>query len=129
MNLTVATPFSIILSGSTDKINIPTTYGEWCLLPRHADCMLTLVAGVMTYEDGAQTCAVALNGGACIKTGSEVAIATNRAVTSHQLADLSHAVTEQFRREAEEERRTQTAMAKVEIGLIRRLLELEHAHD
>lgn len=129
MNLSVSTPFSIVVSSSPDRIHVPSTRGDWCLLPRHADCVLTLKPGIMTYTSEGKTLAAALNGGLCIKAGSDVMIATNRAVASPKLEDLSYAVEEEFRAEETEERRAQTAMTKVEIGLIRRLLELEQAHD
>ena len=125
MNLTVSTPFMSVIEAKTDKIHIPTMRGDWCILPRHADAIFTLQPGIIIYSGGDQTLAAAINAGLCVKTGANVTIATNRAVASRHLEDLSHAVEEQFRLEEEEERRTQTAMTQIEIGIIRHLLELE----
>lgn len=125
MNLFVSTPFAAVLSVKTHKVHIPTTEGDWCMLPRHADAVFTLEPGIMTYSQGVQTLAAAVNSGLCVKTGSNVMIATNRAVASPHLEDLARAVEEQFQLEADEERRAQTAMAHIEIGIIRHLLELE----
>lgn len=128
MKLSVMTPLAIIHSASVRRIHLPTVQGDWCLLPRHADTALLLKPGIMTYNGNAESQAMALSSGLCVKTGAEVVIATSKAIASDRLEDLSEAVEKQYSLEEDEERRAQTALAQIEIGLIRRLLDLEHIH-
>jgi len=127
MILSISTPYASILATRADKIHAPTTRGDWCILPRHADVVLTLVPGLLTYHLGDETCAVAVNAGVLVKAGSDVTISANKAIASKHLVDLSHAVEVQFKKEEDEERRAQSALAQIEIGLIRHLLDLERA--
>jgi len=127
MILSISTPYASILATRADKIHAPTTRGDWCILPRHADAVMPLIPGLLTYHLGDETFAIAVNAGVLIKAGPDVTISANKAIASRHLANLSHAVEAQFIKEEDEERRAQSALAQVEIGLIRHLLDLEHA--
>lgn len=128
MRLLVSTPFARVLDVDIEKIHAPTQRGDWCLLPRHADLVMEIVPGILTHHANGEQAAIALNTGLLVKAGDEVLIASDQAVISDCLADLTHAVQEQFLRQSEDEKRAQTALAHIETGLIRNLIDLEQAN-
>jgi len=128
MNLKILTPARVFADErGVARIVVETTAGSMGLLPHRLDCAAAVAPGILAYEPaGGPTIYVALDAGVMVKAGDEVVISVRRAVGGAGLADLQAAVKRDFLRIGEQEREMQTAMVKLEGGLIRRMAELQH---
>jgi F-type H+-transporting ATPase subunit epsilon len=129
MRLQVLAPIEPLVDEAVDKILAEAVDGWFCLLPRHVDTVTALVASVLTYTtpDGTEAY-VAVDEGVLVKCGPDVRVATPRAVTGVDLAELEASVEASFRRRDERERHTREAMRRLEATFLRGLLDLEGAH-
>ena len=126
MRLSILTPFDEILDIEAAKVVAPGTHGSFCLLPRHIDGVWGLTVGILDYTDtGGLHAYVGLNAGIMVKSGSNLRVATNDAVVSENLDQLRRIVDERFHKISDDERRAQSALARLEAGLVRGLAELE----
>jgi F-type H+-transporting ATPase subunit epsilon len=126
MKLFVITPFEEILDVEATKVVAPGAHGSFCFLPRHADGVWGLKIGILDYigSDGLRAY-VGLNSGIMVKSGHNLWIATNDAVVSENLEQLRSVVDQRFHKISDDERRAQSALARLEAGLVRRLVDLE----
>jgi F-type H+-transporting ATPase subunit epsilon len=125
MKLTILTPESIFLEKKAKKVRGQASNGEFCLLPRHIDCVFTLEPGLFLYEDekGAENW-LALDRGVLVKTGDIVRVSVLDAVAGEKLGDLKETVLDRFNEQADREKKVMGALAKIEAGFIRRFLEV-----
>ena len=126
MQLKVLTPTQVLVDLPAVKIVAEAHNGLFCLLPRHVDFVAALVPGILYYttEDGDERL-LAVDEGALVKCGAEVLVSTVNAVRGTDLAALQSTVAETFLALDDDERRARTALARLESGAIRRLVELE----
>lgn len=126
MRLSIFTPFEEILDIEAAKVVAPGTHGSFCCLPRHADGVWGLSIGILDYinTEGLRAY-VGLNAGIAVKSGHNLRIATNDAVVSENLEQLRSVVDRKFHKISDDERRAQSALARLEAGLVRRLVDLE----
>lgn len=126
MRLEVVTPIARVVDTPAVRIVAEAPDGAFGMLPRHADFVTALTAGVLTYrpEDGAERF-VGVNGGTLVKCAGEVLVATRNAITGTDLDELRERVRATFQEIDEEERAARSALARLEAGMIRRMRELE----
>lgn len=132
MRLRLLTPTAALLDLAVAKVVAEAPNGLFCLLPRHVDFVAALVPGILYYTDASGTeRLVAVDEGCLVKCGAEVLVSTINAVPGTDLAALQVTVADTFLELDEDERRARSALARLESGAIRRLVELErqsHEH-
>ena len=63
IRLRVVTPARLVIDEEVDEVTAPGELGEFGVLPNHIAFLSTLVPGVLTYKQGAQTQTLAISGG------------------------------------------------------------------
>ncbi len=107
------------------KVIAEANNGYFCLLPKHIDFTAALVPGLLSFEDpdGKETF-VAVDEGILVKCGSEVLVSTRKALLGADLGDLAQTVRKEFLSLDEMEKKSRSALAKIEADFARRFLEL-----
>ena len=124
MKLRVLLPTEIFLEVSVTKVIAESPNGSFCLLPRHIDFVTALVPGILSFETGGAEQFVAVDEGLLVKCGAEVLVSVRRAMIGPGLGTLRRAIADEFQRLDDRERRTRSALAKLEANLIRRFIQL-----
>ena len=120
MRLKIFQPSEIFLDETISKVVGESPAGSFALLPRHIDMTTALVPGILAYENGqGKEVFLALDGGLLVKQGDQVSIATRMAIRG-ELGALREAV-EKFVDEVDDrERKTRSAVARLEADFVRR---------
>lgn len=128
MNLKILLPFQIFAEKkSVSRIVAETREGSFGLLPHRLDCVAALVPGIFIYEtEGGGEVYVAVDEGVLVKTGQEVLVSVRNAIVGMDLSQLREAVENEFLTMDESEQRMRSVMAKLESGLVRRLVEFHN---
>ena len=129
MDLKVLLPFQVFAEKTgVRRIVAETRAGSFGLLPQRLDCVAALAPGILIYEDEAdgEVC-LAVDEGVLIKTGPAVLVSVRNAIPGTDLRQLRGAVEREFLSLDEREQSVRSVLAKMEGGLIRRLVELQHA--
>jgi len=127
MKLILMTPEQQPFHHEVVKVIAEAPNGVFCLLPQHVDFVTSLVPGILIFEaaDGHETF-LAVDEGVLVKCGADVRVAVNNAVEDTELARLKKTVDKQFQQMDEQEKRTLTAVSRIEAGFVRRFLEIQH---
>ena len=81
MKLKVLLPTKVMLSAEVSKVIAEGLDGSFCLLPRHADFVSALAAGVLLYETpDRREHYLAVDKGVLVKSADEVLVSARRAV-------------------------------------------------
>lgn len=130
MRLRADTPFDTVAELDTAKLLVTTAdRGSACFLPHHADIVATLEAGIAIATDPAGIELYIAHGPATlVKCGDEIRIAADTALAGTDLSALRGGIEAMLEAEREEEARSGSAIARLELGLVRRLVELERRH-
>ena len=128
MNLKILLPFQIFAEKKgVSRIVAETREGSFGLLPHRLDCVAALVPGIFIYEtEEAGEVYVAVDEGMLVKTGQEVLVSVRNAIVGMDLNQLRAAVENEFLIMDESEQRMRSLMAKLESGLVRRLVEFHN---
>lgn len=120
MQLKVYTPVGILLDLPVKKVDLEGLDGFWTLLPKHADFVNTLTAGILSYttEDN-KILYIACNRGVVVKKHQEVRISTPLAILDDNLEKLTQTIKIDFKQMEEERKEINTTIARLEIGLIK----------
>lgn len=120
------TPVQVLLDAPARKVTLSTSIGQFTILPGHADVALRLEPGISTVfgvED--ETCHLAHSAGTLVKTGGLVRFS----VYDGLVADTLEAMEQRYRAlEAEKEAseaRSGAAGTQLELGIIRKMIELQ----
>lgn len=126
MRLKVLLPQSVLLDREVSKVTAEAANGSFCLLPRHIDFVASLVPGLLSFEtpDGEEIF-LAIDEGTLIKKGPDVSVSTPDAAIGPDLGELRQTVIDRFKTLDERERRTRSALARLEADFIRRFIELQ----
>ena len=126
MKLRVLLPERVAVDQRVAKVVAEAENGAFCLLPRHVDFVAALVPGLLGFEDqqGEETL-LAVDRGLLVKCGEEVLVSTPRMIGGRPLGELQRAVKEELKTLDERQRRTRSAVAKIEADFVRRMVELE----
>ncbi|MDY0166150.1 MAG: F0F1 ATP synthase subunit epsilon [Thermoguttaceae bacterium] len=126
MNLKVLLPFRVFAEKTgVHRIVAETREGSFGLLPHRLDCVAALAPGILTYEDDDEVY-IAVDEGVLVKTGRDVVVSVRNAIGGSDLGQLREAVEREFVNLDEREQAVRSALAKVETGLIRRLVSFHH---
>lgn len=128
MNLRVLLPFQVFAEKTgVTRIVAETRDGSFGLLPRRLDCVAALPPGILIYENGAEgEVYLAVDEGVLIKTGPDVLVSVRNAIVGTDLRHLRELVEQEFRQLDEREQSVRSALAKLESGLIRRMVDFQH---
>jgi F-type H+-transporting ATPase subunit epsilon len=128
MNLRILLPFQIFAEKSgVSRIVAETRKGSFGLLPHRLDCVAALAPGILTYQsDEAGTVYIAVDEGVLVKAGADVLVSVRNAVGGMDLSRLHATVEREFLKLDELELNVRAAIAKMESGLIGRLVEFQH---
>ena len=128
MNLKILLPFRIFAEKSNvSRIVAETREGSFGLLPRRLDCVAALVPGILIYEtEPGGEVLVAVDEGVLIKTGPDVCVSVRNAMAGTDLGQLRETVENEFLNRDETEQGVRMALAKIESGFMRRLVEFHH---
>ena len=125
MRLKVFQPSEIFLDEEVSKVVAESAAGSFGIRPRHLDMTSALVPGLLSYwKVGGKETFLAVNGGILVKQGEDVLVATRMAV-SGELGVLNTAVEKFLSDVDEKDRKSRSAVAKLEADFIRRFLEFE----
>ena len=123
MRLKVFQPSDVFLDEVVDKVAAEGPEGAFGILPRHLDMAAALVPGILTYRtSGNRENFMAVNGGILVKQGDTVAVATRMAV-SGELGTLHETVNRFINNMDERERKSRSAVARLEADFVRRFVE------
>jgi len=128
MNLKVLLPFRVFVEKTgLSRIVAETRKGSFGLLPHRLDCVAALVPGILIYEEEADGEAyIAVDEGVLIKTGPDVLVSVRNAIAGADLRHLRELVEREFRHLDEREQSVRSALARMESGLIRRMVDFQH---
>ena len=128
MNLKILLPFEVFAEKTgVLRVVADTNQGSFGLLPNRLDCVASLSPGILVYETAAEGEAyIAVDEGVLVKTGLDVFISVRNAIRGTDLRQLHAAVEREFLSLSQRERNVRSVMAKMESGLIHRLVEFHH---
>ena len=127
MRLKTLTPSGIVVDERVSRVRFDAQDGSFTFLPKHADFATVIVPGLVSFEiaDGEQAgkeIYMACDRGMLVKANATVLLSVRRAVISENLAELSYTITEEFKKDEENRKAVNVAMARLENGLTRRVL-------
>lgn len=126
MRLKVLLPAQVLIHEEVRKVIAEAPNGFFCLLPRHIDFVAALVPGILYYTaaDGSERL-VAIDEGTLVKCGAEVLVSVLNGVIGDTVKTLEDTVSESFRTLDIDDRKARSALARLEVGTMKRFLDLE----
>jgi F-type H+-transporting ATPase subunit epsilon len=125
VKLRVFVPTATLVDREVVKVIAEATHGSFCLEPRHADYVASLVPGILYAIDAAgEETTLGLDRGVLVKVGDEVLVAVREAVADAPLGELRRAAVEHASERRASERETREAVESLEASLVVRLAEL-----
>jgi F-type H+-transporting ATPase subunit epsilon len=126
MRLQVFTPTALLVDAAVVKVVAEGPQGYFALLPRHLDVAAALHPGLFVYVTVAgEERFLGIDEGVLVKRGREVRVSVIDAFESDDLTSLRTQVASRFLSLDDHERAARTALARLEAGAIRRVLEIE----
>lgn len=125
MRVIVREPTRTLYEGDASRLQAVAEDGAFGMLPNHADHLAALVPAVLvlTEPDGRELF-FGVDHGLLVKRGHEVGIAVRRAVQGESLAALSETIARRFLAVDDAEKAARTALARLEVGIVRHFGEL-----
>jgi F-type H+-transporting ATPase subunit epsilon len=129
MNLKLSLPEVLLLDvNNVTQVIVETIHGSMGILPRRLDGVAALVPGILVYDLGAGGRQyVAIDEGMLVKVDETVLISVHNALAGEELDHLQAALSSMQTQRDTEDRDARVEMARVESGLLRRLVSLHHA--
>ena len=125
MKLLLSVPTGVVLDVRATKVSGESDRGSFTLLPRHADGAILLRPGLLSYLDEEdEEVFVAVDEGVLVKVGSDVRVASRRAVVAGDLENARSALANHLTERSEHERRARAALLSLEAEVLRRLGDL-----
>lgn len=126
MHLAIFLPTSHFLEVEVNKVKGESTAGEFCLKPKHIDFVTAITPGIFSYATiSGREYFLALDQGVLVKQGNHVRIAARKAVAG-ELGTLSQEVEKMLDENVEREKQNRSAVAKLEVGFLKRILDFSH---
>ncbi|HNX35926.1 MAG TPA: F0F1 ATP synthase subunit epsilon [Kiritimatiellia bacterium] len=128
MSLRILLPFQVFAEKTgVARIVAETREGAFGLLPNRLDCAAALVPGILVYETEADgEVLVAVDEGVLVKAGPDVLVSVRQAIGGTDLRSLQEAVEREFLTRDEHEQNLFAVMTKLETGVLRRFVNLQH---
>jgi F-type H+-transporting ATPase subunit epsilon len=129
MQLRILLPFKTFsTSANVARIVAITRSGSFGLLPQRLDCVAVLSPGILSYSTSAGSeVYIAVDEGVLIKTGADVLVCVRHAIGGPDLGTLRQEVEREFTKLDDRQRSVRSALAHLESGFIRRLVEFQRA--
>ncbi len=129
MNLKLSLPEVLLLDvNNVTQVIVETIHGSMGILPHRLDGVAALVPGILVYDLGAGGRQyVAIDEGMLVKVDETVLISVHNALAGEELDHLQAALSSMQTQRDTEDRDARVEMARVESGLLRRLVSLHHA--
>lgn len=126
MRLQIFTPLGSLLNCRIKKVSMETLSGFQTLLPRHVDYTAAMNANILSYttEDNQEKFA-ACHRGIVVKKGKDVTVSVQKAVLGDTLDELEVIIRQEFKKDEENRKELNAAMARLEAGLIRGFMSLK----
>ncbi len=127
MKLKILLPHQVLLEEPTTKIVAEAENGSFGLLPHHVDFVAALRPGLLSFlePESNRESFVAVGEGLLVKEGLEVLVSARQAVRGGDLGSLRDTVRNEFRQMTQLERKTRSAMARLEASLARRFIDIQ----
>lgn len=124
MRLKTLTPAGIVVDEQISRIRFDALDGSFTFLPRHADFVTVIVPGLVSFEPVSgknkdREIYMACDRGMLVKDNTTVLLSVRRAVISENLEELSRTISEEFKKDEENRKIVNAAMARLEVGLSR----------
>jgi F-type H+-transporting ATPase subunit epsilon len=130
MQFILVTPEGIILQENILKITLETLEGYYTLLPRHVDFVSALTAGIVTFlPEYSNEKYAACHQGIVVKKGEKITLSVQNAVLGETLSELQELIKIEFKQKEEQRKQLNTAMARLELGIMRGFKQLRGATD
>ena len=124
MKLKVLLPTEILVDEEVVKVIAEAENGCFCLLPRHVDFVTAIVPGIFSFITSKLVeLFYAVDDGILVKCGQEVMLSTRNAVRGPDLGVLKKTVQKQFIELEDREKMSRSALARLEVGFIRRFMD------
>ncbi len=128
MNLKILTPKKILMNEEVQRVHAEGECGEFTLLPRQQDYVAALVPSLLTcVTEGKEERLFAIDVGLLVKVGPDVLISVRRALAGTDEGALTQEISEEFEKLDEREKKTQTAMLRLERDFMQQMLEMNNA--
>ena len=125
MRLRVLLPDQILVDAPVLQVTAEAENGSFTLLPRHIDFVASLIPGILFYiKEDEQEEFLAVDEGILVKCGQDVRVSVIAAVWGKNLGELRGLIQARSLNVSEHERAARDAINKLEVDLIRRLMEL-----
>lgn len=125
MKLQIMLPRGILLDTEVIKVIAESANGYFCLLPHHIDFVTALVPGLLSFvTTQGQERFLAVDEGILVKSDCDVRVSTRYAIEGADLGSLRQTVEKQFQVLDDREKRTRSALTKLEVNMIRQFVEL-----
>ncbi len=127
MRLRILIPTQVLVDEEVSQVTMESEDGSFSLLPGHIDYVATLVPGLLMYRmsNTGDEVAVATDEGVVVKQGHRTFVSCRHAVKGRGLEELARTVEEEFESQNDQEKKAQTALAKIEADFVRTLLQHE----
>lgn len=126
LDLKILLPHRVFCRERAARLRAEGAHGVFCILPRHIDCVINLVPGILLLEnENGEESSFAVDGGTFVKRGGEVLVSTPHAARSEDVGGIRAAVRASFRELEEREQTTRSALAKIEADFVRKFIEVE----
>lgn len=126
LSLKMVLPNRVFHEETVHALRAIGAHGSFALRPRHIDCVVALVPGILSCaSEDEETRRFAVDGGILVKCGSEVFVSTPHAVRGEPGINLKETVRQSFRELAVREERTRSALRKIEADFVRTFVEVE----
>jgi F-type H+-transporting ATPase subunit epsilon len=125
MRLKLLLPTRVLVDTAIQKLVGEAENGSFGLLPRHIDFATALKPGILVYEDAdSAEHFVGIDEGILVKCRGDVLVSTRNAVVGTDLATLRETVHDRFIELDEGEKLARSALARLEVGVVKRFTEL-----
>ncbi len=125
MQLKLLLPTRVLVDAPIERLVADGLDGSFGLLPRHIDMATALPPGILLYEDEAgQEHYVGIDEAILVKRAGDVLVSARNAVLGTDLASLRETVRERYIELDENEKLARSALARLEVGVVRRFTEL-----
>jgi F-type H+-transporting ATPase subunit epsilon len=126
MKLRVLMPDDIVFDDEVYSLVAEGDDGHFGLMPRHIDFVSALVPGLLYFErqPDAPGEYLAVDRGILVKQGETVTVSVRHAVGGVSLEELVQTVNSRFLELNDRERTVRSAVARLEAGFLRRLMDL-----
>ncbi len=125
MRLKILLPTHIPVDCEVEKVTAEAENGSFCLLPKHIDFVASLVPGILVYQEpGRQEKFIAIDEGVLVKRQADVFVSSRDAILGDELERLSDQVQENFTIKEEEQKKAETALAKMEANFVNNFMQL-----